>query len=166
MRIVTTLLAGVLAFSSTTAGAQNSVIAKPGDVARVTVASSRDSVVQGRLSWISSDSVAVWRRPASVSLPISNLRAIQVRRRPAGYAQRTIGVAIAAGVLGGVLGARLGACRRSGAPPGGIDFSCDTPDPSAKVFAVIGSITGAGTGWLVQAIREPKRWVGARIVPQ
>jgi hypothetical protein len=165
MRIIPILLAAVLAFSSATAGAQDSVIAKPGDVARVTVASS-DSVIIGRLSWISPDSVAVWRQVASVSLPISNLRAIHVRRRPPGYAQRTIGVAIAAGVLGGVLGARLGECHRRGAPPGRIDFSCDTPDGSAQAFAVLGSIAGAGMGWLVQAIREPKRWVGARIVPR
>lgn len=167
MRIIPALLAVALAFPSTIAGAQDSVIAKPGDVARMTVdASSRDSVVQGRLSWISSDSIAVWRRAAPVLLPISNLRAVQVRRRPSGHAQRTIGVAVAAGVLGGVLGARLGECRRSGAPPGAIDFSCDTPGSPAKVFAVLGSVTGIGTGWLVQAIREPKRWVVARIVPR
>ena len=135
-------------------------------MARVTIAMSPvDSLLEGRLAWISADSVSVWRRGAPTKLPIAALRSVEVRRRPRGYTKRTVATAVVAGVLGGVVGARLGACR-AGAPPGAIDLSCDTPDPRASVFAVLGTVLGASAGWLMQALREPTRWVPARIAPR
>lgn len=167
MQIVSfvSLLAGAILLPVAVAGAQDATVAHQGDIARVTIATfPADSLLEGRLAWISADSVSVWRRGAATMLPLAALRSVEVRRRPRGYTKRTVATAVVAGAIGGVLGARLGACR-AGAPPGGL-VSCDTPDPLTSVFAVLGTVLGASTGWLVQALREPTRWVPARIVPR
>lgn len=167
MRIVSfaLLLAGAILIPVAVAPAQDATIAHQGDMARVTITTSAgDSLLEGRLAWLSADSVSVWRRGAPTMLPLAALRSIEVRRRPRGYTRRAVATAVVAGVLGGVLGARLGACR-AGAPPGGL-LSCDTPDPSSSAFAVLGTVLGASAGWLVQALREPTRWVPARIAPR
>jgi hypothetical protein len=166
MRIIT--LISLLATSGlvpvATVGAQANAVGRLGESVRVTaITPSADSVLRGRLSWVSADSIAVWGHGASTTLPIGAVRSIEVQRRPQGYAKRTITTAVVLGVAGGVLGARLGQCRRSGAPAGSIDLSCDTPDGRSTAFAVLGSLVGAGTGWLVQSIREPKLWTPAEL---
>ena len=164
-QLSTWLLAGTLSLVPVVAAAQDSTIARPGDATRV-IMSSNDSLFDGRLSWVSADSFSVWHSGAGRVLPLAEVRSVQVRRRPEGYVARTVITASALGVIGGILGAHFGACHRAGAPPGGVDFSCDTPDAGPRVFGIMGGVAGASVGWAVQAFRERSKWIPARIVPR
>ena len=166
MRIVPVRVSlfGILLFIPLTVSAQDTSVARRGERIRVAT-SANDSIVDGRLSWIAGDSLAVWRTSAPTVLSVDGIRSLHVQRRPEGYARRTMVAAATLGAVGAVLGAHLGKCKRGGAPTGAIDLSCDTPDSRARapVFAVIGAIAGAGVGWLVQTFIEPRQWVPARI---
>lgn len=146
-----------------TAGAQDTVAVRVGDVLRVVRAPALLPAGQARVRRVTADSVWLRVRPYGETFGFAarEVTPAEVRRHRDGiWRRRLLWTSVSAG-LGAGLGALLvhqTRCRRGPIEPGVIDLSCDTPEPSIRLGLAVGGGVGGLLGPVAHWAWERPRW--------
>ncbi len=154
----------VVGLALSTAGAQDTVAVREGDVLRILRAPAMLPAGEARVRRLTADSVWLGVRPYGETFGFAarEVTPVEVRRPRSGVWRRRLlwtGVSVGLGAGLGALVVHQTRCRSGPVEPGVIDLSCDTPEPSIRLGVAVGAGVGAVLGAISHLAWERPKWL-------
>lgn len=160
----------VVGLAASTAGAQDTVAVREGDVLRLSRAPAMLPAGEARVRRLTADSVWLGVRPYGETFGFAALEVtpVEVRRHRRGVWRRRLlwtGVSVGLGAGLGALVVHQTRCRSGPTEPGVLNLSCDTPEPSIRLGVAVGGGVGGALGAVSHLMWERPKWLPGALSP-